>query len=199
MIRYYFIVTFLPKNCDVSLLAGRCIGILHGFMSARGISNIGVCFPKWGENSIGDQIAFVTTDKKQLTNLSQQGYFEMMAHDKLFDLSKIFEVSTEQSEVMFIRNQSVAKAFIGEKKRRLKRAKKRAEARGEVYNPEYKFEEKHIEHFHSIPVSSKDNGQSFVLHIQRVEKANTIENQFNNYGFATNQTLQGSVPLLNNL
>lgn len=135
MKRYYFNITYLPKNCDVNLLAGRCIGILHGFMSSREISNIGVCFPKWNEQTIGEQISFVSTDRKQLTNLSQQSYFEMMAHDKLFYSSKILEVPTNQRDVMFIRNQSIAKAFVGEKQRRLKRAKKRAEARGEIYNP----------------------------------------------------------------
>ncbi|XQF92162.1 type I-F CRISPR-associated endoribonuclease Cas6/Csy4 [Pseudoalteromonas espejiana] len=124
MKRYYLTITYLPKNCDVSLLAGRCIGILHGFMSSREISNIGVCFPKWNEQTIGSELAFVSTDKKQLIHLSQQSYFEMMAHDKLFDLSKILEVPVNQSEVMFVRNQSVAKAFVGEKQRRLKRAKK---------------------------------------------------------------------------
>tara|TARA_R110002020_G_scaffold98238_1_gene233962 strand:- start:395 stop:994 length:600 start_codon:yes stop_codon:yes gene_type:complete len=195
--RFYFIITYLPKNCDVSLLAGRCIGILHGFMSAREISNIGVCFPKWNEQTIGNEVAFVSTDKKQLINLSQQSYFEMMAHDKLFCLSKILEVPTNQSDVMFVRNQSVAKVFVGEKQRRLKRAKKRAEARGEVYNPEYKFEEKAIGHFHSIPVSSKGNGENFILHIQKIENTNAVGNQFNNYGFATNQTFQGTVPSLN--
>ncbi|WP_165741220.1 type I-F CRISPR-associated endoribonuclease Cas6/Csy4, partial [Pseudoalteromonas sp. Z1A6] len=180
MKRYYFTITYLPKNCDVSLLAGRCIGILHGFMSSREISNIGVCFPKWNEQTIGNELAFVSTDKKQLTNLSQQSYFEMMAHDKLFGLSTILEVPTEQNEVMFIRNQSVAKAFVGEKQRRLKRAKKRAEARGEIYNPEYKFEAKDIGHFHSIPVSSKGNGENFILHIQKIENTNAVGNQFNN-------------------
>lgn len=199
MKRYYFTITYLPQSCDVSLLAGRCIGILHGFMSSREISNIGVCFPKWNEQTIGNELVFVSTNKKQLTNLSQQSYFEMMAHDKLFGLSKILEVPANQSEVMFVRNQSVAKAFVGEKQRRLKRAKKRAEARGEVYNPEYQFEAKVIDHFHSIPVSSKGNGEDFILHIQKIENTNAIENQFNNYGFATNQTFQGTVPSLNTL
>jgi CRISPR-associated endonuclease Csy4 len=99
--RYYFTITYLPKNCDVSLLAGRCIGILHGFMSSREISNIGVCFPKWNEQTIGNQIAFVSTDKEQLTNLSQQSYFGMMAHDKLFYLSKILDVPTSENECVF--------------------------------------------------------------------------------------------------
>ena len=119
MKRYYFTITYLPKNCDVSLLAGRCIGILHGFMSSREISNIGVCFPKWNEQTIGNEVAFVSTDKKQLINLSQQSYFEMMAHDKLFDLSSILDVPTSENEAIFVRNQSVAKAFVGEKQRRL--------------------------------------------------------------------------------
>lgn len=199
MKRYYFTVTYLPKTCDVSLLAGRCISILHGFVSSREISHIGVCFPNWNEQTVGDQIAFVSTDKKQLNNLSQQNYFEMMTHDKLFSLSKILDVPTSQSEVMFVRNQSVAKVFVGEKQRRLRRAKRRAEARGEVYNPEYQYETKDIGHFHSIPITSKGNGQSFVLHIQKIENTNALGNQFNNYGLATNQVLKGTVPPLNTL
>lgn len=75
------------------------MGILHGFMSSREITNIGACFPKCNEQTIGNQMAFVSTDKKQLTNLSQQSYFQMMVHDKLFGLSTILEVPTS---TMFI-------------------------------------------------------------------------------------------------
>lgn len=199
MRRYYFTITYLPNNCDVNLLAGRCIGILHGFITSRKVSNIGICFPSWDDLTIGKQIAFVSSDKALIKELLGQSYFQMMFHDRLFSLSKILEVPEEQNEVMFIRNQSIAKAFFGEKQRRLKRAKKRAEARGEVYKPEYNFEAKDIGHFHSIPMSSRGNGQNFIIHIQKVKLTNVIGNQFNNYGLATNKALQGTVPSLNTL
>ncbi|XQF93857.1 hypothetical protein ACOBV9_12020 [Pseudoalteromonas espejiana] len=48
-----------------------------------------------------------------------------------------------------------------------------------------------------MPVSSKGNGENFILHIQKIENAESIKNQFNNYGLATNQTFQGTVPSLN--
>ena len=41
--------------------------------------------------------------------------------------------------------------------------------------------------------------EDFILHIQKIGNTNAIENQFNNYGFATNQTFLGTVPSLNTL
>ena len=47
MKRSYFSVTYLPANCDYFLLAGRCISVLHGYLSRFGLNGIGVSFPKW--------------------------------------------------------------------------------------------------------------------------------------------------------
>ena len=115
MSRVYFTITYLAENCDVTLLAGRCIGILHGFMNKRSCNHIGVSFPKWTDKHLGNQIAFVSEDKAVLKILRQQNYFEMMAHDKLFEMSAIKTVPVDIPEVQIIRDQSLGKLFMGEK------------------------------------------------------------------------------------
>lgn len=195
MKRYYFVISFLPDYCDVGLLAGRCISILHGFLSRQHRNDIGVCFPKWNEKSIGKQIAFICKDKGVLKALRQQNYFEMMAHDKLFEISVIKTVSTDVPEVKIIRDQSLGKLFMSDKRRRMERAKRRAEARGEEYTPQYLPKDSEISAFHKIPIASKSNQHDFLLHL-RVEPTVSINNTFNSYGFATNQAHNGSVPLL---
>ncbi|NKC19163.1 type I-F CRISPR-associated endoribonuclease Cas6/Csy4 [Pseudoalteromonas sp. S4498] len=195
MSRAYFTITYLPTNCDVTLLAGRCIGILHGFMNKRSCNHIGVSFPKWTDKHLGNQIAFVSEDRAALKKLSQQNYFEMMAHDKLFEISAIKLVPADATEICIIRDQSLGKLCIGEKRRRMERAKRRAEARGEEYIPQYVPDDKEISAFHKIPIASKSNQNDFVLHL-RLEPTDSIQNTFNSYGFATNKEHKGSVPLL---
>ncbi|WP_100913719.1 type I-F CRISPR-associated endoribonuclease Cas6/Csy4 [Pseudoalteromonas spongiae] len=195
MSRAYFTITYLPTNGDVTLLAGRCIGILHGFMNKRSCNHIGVSFPKWTDKHLGNQIAFVSEDKAALKNLRHQNYFEMMTHDKLFEISAIKPVPADATEVRIIRDQSLGKLFMGEKRRRMERANRRAEARGEEYIPQYVPNDSEISAFHKIPIVSKSNRNDFVLHL-RLELANSIQNTFNSYGFATNEEYKGSVPLL---
>ncbi|WP_017216063.1 type I-F CRISPR-associated endoribonuclease Cas6/Csy4 [Pseudoalteromonas sp. NJ631] len=195
MSRAYFTITYLPENCDVTLLAGRCIGILHGFMNRRSCNHIGVSFPKWTDKHLGNQIAFVSEDKTALKNLSQQNYFEMMAHDKLFEISAIKPVPVDAPEVQIIRDHSLDKLFMGEKRRRMERAKRRAEARGEEYIPQYVPIDTEISAFHKIPIASKSNQNDFVLHL-RLEPTDSIQNTYNSYGFATNEEHKGSVPQL---
>lgn len=195
MSRAYFTITYLPANCDVTLLAVRCIGILHGFMNKQSCNHIGVSFPKWTDKHLGNQIAFVSEDKATLKSLSQQNYFEMMARDKRFEISAIKPVPADALEVQIIRNHSLDKLSMGEKRRRMARAKRRAEARGEEYIPQYVPDDKEISAFHKIPIASKSNQNDFVLHL-RLEPASSIQNIFNSYGFATNEEHKGSVPLL---
>ena len=194
MKRSYFTVTYLPANCDYFLLAGRCISVLHGYLSRFGLNGIGVSFPKWTLESVGNQIAFVCENDKHLETLQKQNYFQMMSQDGLFELSDICSVPNGSDEIRFVRNQSISKAFAGERRRRMARAKRRAEARGEEYNPNFKFVPKEIEHFHSIPMSSNSNNNKFVLHIQRCEAQTERQSKLTKYGFATNKNYLGTVP-----
>ncbi len=195
MKRYYFVISFLSDHCDVGLLAGRCISILHGFLSRQHRNDIGVCFPKWNEKNIGKQVAFICDDNKALKELSQQNYFEMMAHDKLFHKSEVEMVPLGAKEVRFIREQLIGKSFMGAKKSRMKRAKKRAEARGEIYSPQYKVSDKDLPFFHSIPIASKSTHHDFILHVTLMS-ADEVKTSFNSYGLATKKEQVGTVPLL---
>lgn len=194
MKRSYFSVTYLPASSDYLLLAGRCIGVLHGYLSRFDLDGVGVSFPKWTIESVGNQITFVSANVNHLEILQKQNYFQMMSHDGLFKLSDICSVPNGSDEIRFVRNQSISKVFAGERRRRMARAKRRAEARGEEYNPNYKFVPKEVEHFHSIPITSKSNNNHFVLHIQRCEVPTEIESKFTKYGFATNKKYLGTVP-----
>jgi CRISPR-associated endonuclease Csy4 len=196
MQRFYFAVRFIPKEANLALLMGRCISVMHGFICNREISGLGVTFPAWSDSSIGDVIAFVHTDAAILDGLKQQSYFQEMAAFGFFCVSSVASVPLECSEVRFKRNQCIAKMFVGEALRRLKRLEKRALARGEVFKPIKHFKERDFDTFHCIAVSSASTSQDFLLHIQREIVAIPQEPAFSKYGLATNKVHNGSVPEL---
>lgn len=192
--RYFFSIEYISKNVDLELLTGRCISILHGVICNVGTSGIGVAFPRWSEQSIGNVIAFVSVSKELLITLAQQSYFQMMRNDCVFKVSEVFPVIDSLAEVRFVRNQQVAKSFRGEKKRRYERAKRRAEARGESYNPPISPVEREVSLFHRAHVGSKSTGERFVLHIQCEEGLQEKYHCYNSYGLATNAEHRGTVP-----
>ncbi|QGS61894.1 type I-F CRISPR-associated endoribonuclease Cas6/Csy4 [Shewanella algae] len=197
MQRYYFIVEFIPNEANLELLAGRCISVMHGFICKHFIQGLGVSFPSWTEKSIGVSIAFIHPDAETLVGLREQPYFQDMKHIGFFKLSEVSKVPDNCKEVRFKRNQTIAKIFAGNRRRRLARLKKRAEARGEPFTPAPRNPPKELNPFHCIAVSSASTGQDFLLHIQKetVNQATSIE--FNQYGLSTNQKFTGTVPDLN--
>lgn len=198
MNRYYFCIRYLPELVDECLLSGRCIYVLHGFITKRQYSGIGVSFPDWSIASLGKSIAFVSQDKHVLELLSSQSYFQMMESDKVFSISPVIKVPDICSEVRFKRNQNIAKCFVGEKKRRLARAKRRAEARGEEFKPILSSAIREIEPFHNAAVYSKSSNTTLMLHIQKQNNVNRVNNDFGYYGLATNKNYLGTVPELFN-
>lgn len=191
--RFFFIIRFLPKQADYGLLAGRCISQMHGFSINNSLikNKIGVSFPKWVTESVGDSIAFVAENKDILVGLSFQPYFSLMVNEGLFDISSVNEVPESLEEVRFVRNQAIGKSFIGSKKRRIKRSIKRSEIK------EYKAsskEEREFEVFNRIPISSGSSGEDFILHLQKEGAKEQESFLFNSYGFATNEEKRGSVP-----
>ena len=198
MTRYYFCIRYVPDRVDVCLLAGRCIWILHGFITKRLSSGIGMSFPNWSNESLGKSIAFVSQDKDVLELLSSQSYFQMMESEEVFSISPIEKVPDNCSEVRFKRNQNIAKCFVGERKRRLARAKRRAEARGEEFKPILNSAIRVIEPFHNAAVYSKSSNTTLMLHIEKQDNVNRVNNDFGNYGLATNENYLGTVPELFN-
>ena len=199
MQRYYFMVRFLPKEANLALLMGRCISVMHGYICKHEIKGLGITFPAWSDGSIGKVIAFVHSDKTVLSELKQQSYFQDMKECGFFSLGNVEIVPDDCAEVMFKRNQTIAKMFIGEARRRLKRLEKRALARGETFNPIKNTQPREFNTFHRIAMSSGSNKQDYLLHIQKILSKEQTEPLFSSYGFASNQQQNGTVPELSRL
>jgi CRISPR-associated endonuclease Csy4 len=198
MQRYYFMVRFLPEQANLALLTGRCISIMHGLICKHEIQGLGVSFPAWSDASIGNMISFVHTDIAVLNELRLQGYFQDMQEYGTFKVGDVEAVPDDCAEVRFKRNQGIAKMFVGEARRRLKRLEKRAISRGEVFEPRKNSEVREVDLFHCIAISSKRTEQDFLLHVQKEPVTEQSEPEFNQYGFATNEQLRGTVPELPN-
>ncbi|MGL6010903.1 MAG: type I-F CRISPR-associated endoribonuclease Cas6/Csy4 [Shewanella oncorhynchi] len=193
--RYFFAVRYLPDDIDCGLLAGRCISALHGFNRNHPDIQIGVAFPEWSDKSLGCSIAFVSTNKSLLEQFRDRSYFQVMQADNLFALSLVLAVPDTCQKVRFIRNQCLAKLFVGERKRRLARAKRRAEARSEVFQPYTLGEMREIGVFHSVVMQSASNNQSYILHVQKHRDEQNIECcSYSSYGLASNERYTGHVP-----
>jgi CRISPR-associated endonuclease Csy4 len=196
--RYYSMIRFLPKEANLELLTGRCISVLHGYVSKHDIEGLGVSFPAWSDTSIGNAVAFVHSDTAILNELKKQSYFQDMQECSFFEISPVEIVPNDCREVRFKRNQAIAKLFVGEVRRRLKRLEKRAIARGEIFEPIRSSEVREVDLFHCIAISSKSTEQDFLLHVQKEPVTEQGEPEFNQYGFATNEQLRGTVPELPN-
>ena len=118
---------------------------------------------------------------------------------EFFSVGDVEAVPNDCEEVRFKRNQNIAKIFVGETRRRLKRLEKRALARGEVFDPAKSNESRELEFFHRIAMSSDRSHQDYLLHIQRAMVGKRLEPMFNSYGFATNKVVNGTVPNLAHL
>lgn len=198
--RYYFSIRYIPEHADNELLAGRCISNVHGFLShernTQFKNSVGICFPLWNEQTVGNVITFVSTNESILTGLSYQPYFSTMMNENLFEISDIKVVPEYVEEARFVFNKTIQKIFNGSKKRRIKRAMKRAEEFGHTFTP-ISVEEREFKLFHEILISSQSSGHEFVLHIQRQYPVQAeIGQGFNGYGFSSNQLWQGTVPLI---
>ncbi|NVO75339.1 type I-F CRISPR-associated endoribonuclease Cas6/Csy4 [Photobacterium damselae] len=196
--RYYFLIRFIPAQADYELLAGRCISQMHLFMvnNRQAMNKIGVSFPDWSDATVGQTIAFVAEDKEMMIGLSFQPYFSLMVNEGLFEISSICEVSVNALEVRFVRNQTIGKSFLGSKKRRIKRSMARSELFSAGTSLPVTNEDRVIDSFHRIPVSSGSSAQDYILFVQKELVGELVTANFNSYGLATNQERRGTVPEL---
>ncbi|MEZ8241351.1 type I-F CRISPR-associated endoribonuclease Cas6/Csy4 [Vibrio splendidus] len=194
--RYYFLIRYIPARADHELLAGRCISQMHLFMvnNRQAMNKIGVSFPDWNESTVGQTIAFVAEDKEMMIGLSFQPYFSLMINEGLFEVSSVCEVPDTAAEVRFVRNQTIGKSFLGSKKRRIKRSMARAELSGVEPSLPVTNEERVIDSFHRIPISSGSSGEDYMLFVQKELVSERGTANFNSYGLATNQEIRGTVP-----
>jgi CRISPR-associated endonuclease Csy4 len=196
--RYYFCIRYIPVQADYELLAGRCISQMHLFMvnNRQAMNKIGVSFPNWNESTVGQTIAFVAEDKEMMIGLSFQPYFSVMVNEGLFEISSVCEVPDIAVEVRFVRNQTIGKNFLGSKKRRIKRSMARAELSGVEPSLPATNEERIVDSFHRIPISSGSSAQDYMLFVQKELVSERGTANFNSYGLATNQERKGTVPEL---
>lgn len=196
--RYYFLIRYTPAQADYELLAGRCISQMHLFMvnNRQAMNRIGVSFPDWNESTVGQTIAFVAEDKDMMIGLSFQPYFSLMVNEGLFEISSVCEVPDTAAEVRFVRNQMIGKSFLGSKKRRIKRSMARAQLLDAGTSLPVTNEERIVDSFHRIPISSSSSGEDYILFVQKELVSERGVANFNSYGLATNQERKGTVPEL---
>ncbi|NAW94959.1 type I-F CRISPR-associated endoribonuclease Cas6/Csy4 [Vibrio sp. V42_P2S4T144] len=196
--RYYFCIRYTPVQADYELLAGRCISQMHLFMvnNRQAMNKIGVSFPGWSDVTVGQTIAFVADDKEMIIGLSFQPYYSLMVNEGLFEVSSVCEVPDNALEVRFTRNQTIGKSFLGSKKRRIKRSMARAELLDAGTSLPVTNEERVVDSFHRIPISSGSSGEDYILFVQKEFVCERGAANFNSYGLATNQERKGTVPEL---
>lgn len=196
--RYYFLIRYTPAQADYELLAGRCISQMHLFMvnNRQAMNKIGVSFPDWSDVTVGQTIAFVAEDKDMMVGLSFQPYFSVMVNEGLFEISSVCEVPDTAAEVKFVRNQMIGKSFLGSKKRRIKRSMARAQLLDAGTSLPVTNEERIVDSFHRIPISSSSSGEDYILFVQKELVSERGVANFNSYGLATNQERKGTVPEL---
>ena len=98
---FYSVIRYLDVDANHAVLAGRCIKILHGFLTANGYRNIGVTFPKWSIDTVGNCIAFVSQNEGSLEELVSQSPFKIMIEHDIIHTSEIFPVSESSVKIRF--------------------------------------------------------------------------------------------------
>lgn len=197
-VRSFFYIQYLPESLNSEFLAGRCLRILHGFMSSKQLNNIGVSFPAWSDNSIGSTIAFVSPDNKLLSTLKSQKYFVSMEQEGYFKLSEIKTIPSDlcSSEHLFFRERQQEMLTPAARERALKRLKKRAEARGETYQPFLKYpENKILQHYHAVPIESSER-QIIQFNIGKIDVTTPNTAVYSSYGLGKRNENVGTVPCL---
>ncbi|WP_413478997.1 type I-F CRISPR-associated endoribonuclease Cas6/Csy4 [Vibrio hibernica] len=194
---YYRTVTFLPKLCDNELLAAKCINVLHGFSYKYYSRSVGVSFPLWDDQTVGNKISFVSTKSVELDFLLSQAYFHQMVMLGYFHISILSSVPENHSYVSFKREQSIAKTTTSGHSARLRRLEKRANLRNETFNAR-NFQQRDtvmVPHHHSLELHSKGNGNFFTVNIcMSVESDLNEAAIFSSYGLANSDKSFQQVP-----
>jgi len=197
MILYYRTVTFLPKIKNNEALVGHCLKVLHGVCTKYTINTIGVSFPEWGEETIGDKISFISPNQLELDFLLQQTYFSEMTALGYLNISQSKSVPEQCNLAVFRRNQKIDQATPNGQRIKAERLAKRAINRGD--SP-IRFAPKDLVlgHYHSIPITSTRSGKSFRLNLQYQPLDTVPDGQwtFSSYGLANQELESGPVPVI---
>ncbi|MHA2940397.1 type I-F CRISPR-associated endoribonuclease Cas6/Csy4 [Vibrio sp. RC27] len=196
---YYRSVTFLPEHRNNEVLVGKCLKKLHSFCKKYKTNAIGVSFPCWTEETIGNRITFVSQDPMKLDFLLSQTYFREMELLGYFVITSCTNVPTDCTYVLFRRNQMIDETTQLGQERKARRREARAIKRGEDTSIPKNIQQTIfiVEHYHSVPMSSKSKKSKFRLNIQRELEPPSIEkSRFTSYGLSNKVDCLQSVPLI---
>ncbi|OLQ72986.1 type I-F CRISPR-associated endoribonuclease Cas6/Csy4 [Photobacterium proteolyticum] len=193
---FYKTIRFLPERRNNEALVSKCLRVLHSFNYEYETRNIGVSFPMWCEQTIGNQLTFVSMDRMQLDYLLRwHSYFDEMVRLGYFAVSNTQEVPESINYVAFERNCSIDRLTPVGHAKKLKRLKERAEARGEVFEPKKYYSRTSISvdgHYHSIENVSNKKFRLNIVRVETPERATT--GYFSSYGLANSENNYQTVP-----
>jgi len=195
---YYRTVTFLPEHRNNEAIAAKCLKELHSFNYEYKTRSIGISFPLWNQETVGQKITFVSTNKMELDFLLSRTYFTQMTKLGYFSISFAQIIPGGCSYALFRRKQSIDKATSAGQARKLKRLEKRALERGEIFNPaSYSKDTTYaFQNYHSLEEDSS-GGNKFRLNIQMERPENTIgTGRFSSYGLGNTDNSLQVVPLI---
>lgn len=195
---YYRTITFLPEYRNNEAIAAKCLKELHSFNYEYKTRSIGVSFPLWNQETVGQKITFVSTNKMELDFLLSRRYFTQMIKLGYFSISFVQIVPDDCSYALFRRKQSIDKATPAGQARELKRLERRALERGEVFDPaSYSKNTIHaFQSYHSLEEDSS-SGNRFRLNIQMENLEDTISTgRFSSYGLGNTDNSLQVVPLI---
>ncbi|MCF7361753.1 type I-F CRISPR-associated endoribonuclease Cas6/Csy4 [Vibrio sp. A1-b2] len=195
---YYRTITFLPEYRNNEAIAAKCLKELHSFNYEYKTRSIGVSFPLWNQETVGQKITFVSTNKMELDFLLSRRYFTQMIKLGYFSISFVQIVPDDCSYALFRRKQSIDKATPAGQARELKRLERRALERGEVFDPA-SYSKNTIHAFHSYHSLKEDSssGNRFRLNIQMENLEDTISTgRFSSYGLGNTDNSLQVVPLI---
>lgn len=196
---YYKTITFLPEMCNNELLAAKCLRILHGFNYQYKTRNIGVSFPLWCDETVGQKVSFVSTNKMELDLLLKQHYFSQMEQIRYFHISNTELVPKGCTYVSFKRCQSIDKVTPAGQARKIRRLEKRAQSRGELFDPSAFVQKENavLAHYHSLEESSQRTNRNFRLNIRMYSEQHLEGSSvFSSYGLSNSENSLQPVPLI---
>lgn len=160
---FSFTVKILPESANLEFLAGKCAHVLHGFQKKNELNAIFLDFPKWNDSTIGDELRFLSSDKRFLLSFKEQRIFIEMSQQKYFEVSEVIQANLDEIKYFYYRDRRHEKLTSAALNRMLSRVKKRAEVRSESYIPVIASEPVLALPFcHFIPIKSSGEHQYYL-------------------------------------
>ncbi|MRI34281.1 type I-F CRISPR-associated endoribonuclease Cas6/Csy4 [Endozoicomonas sp. OPT23] len=172
-----FICDFHVPPIDIlrSNTASTIMVILHG-INKRQEGALGLSFPEYSDESLGNLIRVVSYDKNDLTNFKRHPLIQLLKKNQSVDIPPIRESTEQQSELRFIRDRRNDRRIIGHWTN-LGLSEKEAEEKISVLD-------KITDPLHYIWIRSK-SGHLFKIYIRKESSPQRHDGSFSSYGLSS--------------